>query len=277
MVRPRVSQHARTVLLDRLTIGPEVKMPGPTTVARRRSRDDQLLFERHRRMGDAASLEELVERWLPLAQHLARRYPAGGEDDDLMQVASLGLLKAIDRYDPAQGVAFSSYAVPTILGELKRYFRDHGWAVRVPRELQERSIEVNAVSTRLSASLGRSPTAAEIAGVLGTSTEHVLEALATASAHYPDRLDPPADADDPDHDLHHAFVHEPGFARAEDTATLDPLLDRLPPDEREAVRLRFEDDLTQTEIGAQLGLSQMQISRILRRALTSLRELAGEG
>jgi RNA polymerase sigma-B factor len=251
-------------------------MPGPTTVARRRSRDDQLLFERHRRMGDAASREELVERWLPLAQHLARRYPAGGEGDDLVQVASVGLLKAIDRYDPAHGIAFSSYAVPTILGELKRYFRDHGWAVRVPRELQERAIEVNGVSARLSAQLGRSPTAAEIADVLGTSTEHVLEALATASAHYPDRLDPPSD-DDADHDLNHAFVHDPGFARAEDAATLDPLLVRLPPQEREAVRLRFEDDLTQTEIGARLGLSQMQISRILRHALTSLRELAGEG
>jgi RNA polymerase sigma-B factor len=277
MVRPRVSQHERTVLLDRLTIGPEVKeMPGPTTIARRRSRDDQLLFERHRRTGDAASRTELVERWLPLARHVARRYPAGGEADDLVQVASLGLLKAIDRYDPAQGVAFSSYAVPTILGELRRYFRDHGWAVRVPRELQERSIEVNAVSTRLSAQLGRSPTAAEIADVLGTSTEHVLEALATASAHYPDRLDPPAD-DDADHVLNPAFVHDPGFARAEDAATLDPLLDQLPPHEREVVRLRFEDDLTQTEIGARLGLSQMQISRILRHALTTLRELAGEG
>jgi RNA polymerase sigma-B factor len=251
-------------------------MPSPITVARRRSRDDQLLFERYRRMRDAASREELVERWLPLAEHLARRYPAGGESDDLAQVASLGLLKAIDRYDPAHGVAFSSYAVPTILGELKRYFRDHGWAVRVPRELQERSIEVNAVSTGLSARLGRSPTAAEIADVLGVCTEHVLEALATASAHYPDRLDPPAD-DDADDEPHPAFVHDPGFARAEDAATLDPLLDSLPAPEREAIRLRFQDDLTQTEIGARLGLSQMQISRILRRALTSLRELAGEG
>jgi RNA polymerase sigma-B factor len=219
----------------------------------------------------------LVRRYTPLARSLAARYARGTEPlDDLFQVACLGLLKAIDRYDPARGIAFSSYAVPTILGELKRYFRDHGWAVRVPRELQERSIEVNAVSTRLSASLGRSPTAAEIAGVLGTSTEHVLEALATASAHYPDRLDPPADGDDADIDLHHACVDEPGFARAEDAATLDPLLDRLPPHQREAVRLRFEDDLTPTEIGARLGLSQMQISRILRQALTSLQELAGE-
>ncbi len=251
-------------------------MPGPTTLARRRSRDDQLLFERHRRSGDAASRQELVERWLPLAQHLARRYPAGGEHDDLTQVASLGLLKAIDRYDPARGIAFSSYAVPTILGELKRYFRDHGWAVRVPRELQERSIEVTAASTRLSARLGRAPTAAEIAGALGTSTEHVLEALATTSAHYPDRLDPLAD-DDAEHDAQPAYVHEPGFARAEDAATLDPLLDRLPLREREAVRLRFEDDLTQTEIGERLGLSQMQVSRILRKAITSLQELAGVG
>jgi RNA polymerase sigma-B factor len=251
-------------------------MLGPTTtVARRRSRDDQMLFERHRRTGDAAARDALVERFLPLAHHLARRYRGGVDHEDLVQVASLGLLKAIDRYDPARGTAFSSFAVPTILGELKRYFRDHGWAVRVPRDLQERSLEVSRASEQLSARLGRAPTAAEVAGALGASTEHVLEALVAAGAHYPDRLDAPAD-DDPEREQRGPSAEDPGFARAEDAATLGTLLDRLAPRARETVRLRFEEDLTQTEIGVRLGVSQMHVSRTLRRALRTLQELAEE-
>src|SRR3954452_20944052 len=128
-----------------------------------RAREDALLFERYRRTRDEDARRELVERFLPLAKRLARRYGAREEYDDLVQVASFALLKAIDRYDPGRGLAFSSYAVPTIVGELKRYFRDHSWTVRVPRDLHDRSLQVQRVSERLRGSLGGSPTAAEIA------------------------------------------------------------------------------------------------------------------
>jgi RNA polymerase sigma-B factor len=233
-------------------------------------------FEAYHRDGDAATRELLATLYLPLARHLARRYRGRAELDDLEQVASLALLKAIDRFDPTRGLEFSTFAYPTILGELKRYFRDHGWAVRVPRELQERSLDVSRTSDRLSARLGRAPTAAEVAGALGTSTELVLEAFVAAAAHYPDRLDATSE-DDPDREARAPGVEDPGFARAEDAATLGTLIDRLPPHEREAIRLRFAEDLTQTEIGARLGVSQMQVSRILRRALATLQELAGDG
>jgi RNA polymerase sigma-B factor len=128
-----------------------------------RPRRDQALFERYCSTRDQASREALVERFLPLARHLARQYPAGGEQEDLMQVASLALLKAIDRFDPSRGIAFTSYAVPTIIGELKRHFRDHGWAVRMPRDIQELAVRLGPVSEELTTELRRSPTPAELA------------------------------------------------------------------------------------------------------------------
>src|SRR5687768_3133766 len=146
-----------------------------------RAREDRRLLERYHREGDAAAREALVERFLPLARQLARRYQRGGEPlDDLVQVASLGLLKAIDRFEPSRHTAFSSFAVPTILGELKRHFRDRGWSVRVPRDLQEMSVRVERVAEELSRELGRAPTPAEIGSHIGATTEQVLEAREAA-------------------------------------------------------------------------------------------------
>jgi RNA polymerase sigma-B factor len=242
----------------------------------RRALEEARLFERYRRTRDSDTRTELVTRYLPLAKRLAGRYQSGAEYEDLVQVASFALLKAIDRYDPGRGLAFSSYAVPTIVGELKRYFRDHTWTVRVPRELHDRVLEVRRASEALAATLGRSPTPAELAEALESTVEHVLEALQTASAYRPDRLDAPVDADDDDGGRPLAVCEERGFANAEASAALKPLLARLEPRERTILRLRFEDDLTQSEIGALLGISQMHVSRCLRASIATLQRLAAD-
>jgi RNA polymerase sigma-B factor len=250
--------------------------PAPVAVPTRaqRAREEARLFARYRRTGDRAARAELVERFLPLARHLANRYRDRAEYDDLFQVASYALVKAIDRYDLERGLAFSSFAVPTILGELKRYFRDHGWAVRVPRELKERALAVRRTSQRLGAQLGRSPTPGEIAFVMDSSVELVLEALETASALRPDRLDAPIETGDGEHEHPGVAAEESGYALAEASATLKPLLAELTARERAILHLRFEEDLTQAEIGVQLAISQMQVSRILRKAIARLQLLA---
>src|SRR4051794_315280 len=239
-----------------------------------RAREDALLFLRYRRTHDADSRRALVERYLPHAKHLAARYRRGDEYDDLVQVASFALLKAIDRYDPDRGLAFATFAVPTIVGELKRYFRDHGWVVRVPRGLHDRSLQVQRASERLTSSLGRSPTAAEIAHALDCSVESVLEALQTASAQRPDWLDAPLGFDEDEREHSRGASEDPGYELAEASATVKPLLARLEARDREILRLRFEQDLTQSEIAALFGISQMQVSRILRRTIAHLQTLA---
>ena len=193
----------------------------------------------------------------------------GADADDLQQVASLGLLKAIDRFDPERGLAFTSFAVPTILGELKRYFRDHGWTVRVPRDVQELTLRVDTISQTLTGELGRSPTPAELAERANATTEQILEALAAATAHHPDSLDQPL-SDDGDDAIDFLAAKEPGFDRVEDAAFVDGLLNTLSDRERIILRLRFENDLTQAEIGDRLGISQMHVSRLIRQAITTL-------
>ena len=241
---------------------------------RSRARLEQRLFSHYRRTGDPAARAQLVERFLPLARSLARRYQHGAEPlDDLMQVASLGLLKAIDRYDPERGIAFSSYAVPTIAGELKRHFRDHGWAMRVPRELQERALRVEREQQRLAVDLGRSPTAAEVAAALGVEVEQIVEARGAASGRHALSLDMPRDADD-DEPAREIAAEELGFAAAEDAATFERLAADLSEREREVLQLRFGEDLTQSEIGERVGCSQMHVSRLLRAALARLQEAA---
>jgi RNA polymerase sigma-B factor len=241
-----------------------------------RTREDRRLLERYHRDGDLAAREALVQRFLPLARQLARRYQRGGEPlDDLIQVASLGLLKAIDRFEPDRPSAFSSFAVPTILGELKRHFRDRGWSVRVPRDLQEMAVRVERVSEELSRGLGRAPTPAEIGEHIGATTEQVLEAREAAGAYRAVSLDRPRDDDEEGDGMTESMgVEDPGFHLAEAAATVERLMGALSEREREVLRLRFEEDLTQSEIGARVGVSQMHVSRLIRQAVTRLREAA---
>jgi RNA polymerase sigma-B factor len=244
-----------------------------------RTRGDRDLFTRYHADGDAHAREQLVERFLPLARQLARRYQRAGEPlDDLLQVASMGLIKAIDRFDPDREIAFSSYAVPTILGEIKRHFRDRTWAVRVPRDLQELTLRVDREVGVLSEELRRQPSVAELAAAVGADEEQVLEALQAGGAYRAMSIDAPrgSSADDEAATLAESVgVDEDGFDRAEDRATLANLLTIVTPREREVLRMRFEEDMTQAEIGAVIGVSQMQVSRVIRQALSRLRAAAG--
>jgi RNA polymerase sigma-B factor len=237
---------------------------------------DAELFLRARARGDPRAREQLIERYLPLARRLARRYQHGEEPlEDLVQVASLGLIKAIDRFDLGREVVFSSYAVPTILGELKRHFRDRTWSVRVPRDLQELALRVDNAVTRLSVGERRSPSVSEIALAVNATHEQVLDALEAAAAYRATSLDasrstPPGE--DPGESVADTLgAPESGFQRAEERATLEPLLARLAPRERIVLELRYGADLTQAEIGERIGVSQMQVSRLIRQALSRMR------
>jgi RNA polymerase sigma-B factor len=252
---------------------PRAYSPDPDSRATRARADRRLLERAHN--GDQAAREALVERFLPLARQLARRYQRGGELlDDLNQVASLGLLKAIDRFDPARQTAFSSFAVPTILGELKRHFRDKGWSVRVPRDLQELAVRLEPVSEELARELGRAATPAEIAARTGTTLEQVLEAREAAGAYRAVSLDRPREDDEEGETGIVVGIEDPGFGVAEDSATVERLMRVLSDRERTVLRLRFEQDLTQAEIGERIGVSQMHVSRIIRQAVARLREAA---
>jgi RNA polymerase sigma-B factor len=242
---------------------------------RARSREPDVLFRRYHQDGDMDAREALVEHFLPLARSVAGRYRASSEQfDDLFQVASMALIKAVDGFDPDRGLAFSSYAVPTIIGELKRHFRDTGWALHVPRALQERVLAVERSERELSARLGRAPTVEELARAGGLSAEEVLDALEARAAHDTESIEGArSGADDiplidalGDRDERLDLVEERGAL----SGPMRELTDR----ERQILKLRFVDDLTQTEIAAEIGVSQMQVSRILRRTLERVRERA---
>jgi RNA polymerase sigma-B factor len=244
---------------------------------RDRVESDRALFARYVDRRDPAAREALVERFLPLARQLARRYARADESfEELLQVACIGLLKAIDRFDASRDTAFSSYAVPTMLGEIRRYFRDRTWSVRVPRDLQELALRVERTTGELSAALHRAPTVPELAAALGVDQEQVLEALEASTAYRTTSLAEPRGVEhDAGETLGDAIgTADDGFVMAEQRATLDRLLAYLSPRDREVLRLRFEEDLTQAEIGERIGVSQMQISRILRTSLRRLRTLA---
>jgi RNA polymerase sigma-B factor len=214
-----------------------------------------------------------VRTYLPLARSIARRYESRRVPvEDLVQVAAIGLMKAIDRYDPARGIAFSSYAVPTMVGEVQRHFRDHTWGVRPPRELQERAQRVLSANRELGAELGRPPTAGELATRLQLSLEQVVDALQACEARDSTSLDRPrAIGDDSEGSFADTMGGEdPGFERAEQRATAERLMDVLDEREREILRLRFHEDLTQVEIGERVGCSQMHVSRLVRGALRKL-------
>ena len=234
------------------------------------------LFIRWQQSGDQRAREELVDRFLPLARNLARRYAGAREPfDDLLQVASLGLVKAIDRFDINRGAAFSSFAVPTILGELKRYFRDLGWSVHVPRGAQEQALKVQEAQEKLTTRTGRPPTVEDLAQYLELSVEDVLDALETSAAHHSASLDAPReDGDDESGTLVDVFGDVDGrFEIVEDSVTISVAARQLSARERRVLGLRFIHDMTQTQIAQEIGVSQMQVSRILRRALGRLREL----
>jgi RNA polymerase sigma-B factor len=238
----------------------------------RAAAEHQLLLRYHR-WGDLGARDELVERFMPLARTLARRYTYTDEPlDDLVQVASLGLVKAIDRFDPDRGAKFTSYATPTIVGELKRHFRDKSWALHVPRELQERALAVGRVTEELSKGLGRSPKPREVAQALGCRVEQVLEAQEASAGCETASLDAPAVRDD---DAAVALVdmmgaEDPAYELVEDRAAIASGWQALSEVECQVLELRFMSDITQREIGERMGYSQMHVSRLLRRALSRL-------
>jgi RNA polymerase sigma-B factor len=252
--------------------------------ARRKSCDrteaqetERQLLLRYHRDGDIAAREELAERFLPLARDLALRYTYTDEPfDDLFQVASLGLIKAIDRFEPDRGSKFTSYAAPTILGELKRHFRDKGWALHVPRDLQERTLAVSRATERLSTQLGRSPKVREVAGEIGCSVEAVLEAQEASASYEAASLDAPTARDDveaaPLVDL--LGDEDTSYELVESRQAIANTWRALPEVERQVLELRFMHDLTQREIGERIGYSQMHVSRLLRRALDRLETAA---
>ena len=221
--------------------------------------------------------ERMIERYLPLADSLARRYRHTTEPlDDLVQVARIGLMKAVDRWDPDRGNAFSTFAVPTITGELRRHFRDRTWTIRPPRDLQDLYVRVQRTRASLSTTIGREPTARDVAEAIGCDAEEVVDALRAGDAYAPHSLDAPVDAGEGDGITRADLVagDERELGRIEDAAALGQLARVLDERSWEVVRLRFQDDLMQREIGERVGCSQMHVSRILRDALTRLREAA---
>jgi len=235
------------------------------------------LLVRYHANGDLLAREELVKRFIPLARELALRYRYTNEPfEDLLQVACLGLIKAVDRYEPDRGTKFTSYAAPTILGELKRHFRDKGWALRVPRGLQERAMAVNRETETLSKNLGRSPTVREVATSLALTVEEVLEASEAAASYETASLDAPVARDDGESALLVELVGEEdsSYGLVESRDAIVATWRALPGLERKVVELRFMEDLTQREIGDRIGYSQMHVSRLLRRALNRLEAAA---
>ncbi len=218
--------------------------------------------------------DELVCAHLPLVEHLARRFRHRGEPyDDLVQVGTIGLIKAIDRFDADRGVEFSTYATPTIVGEIKRYFRDKGWAVRVPRRLQELRLALSTATADLSQRLGRAPTVAELAERLGISQDQVLEGLASANAYATVSLEGvDSEGEEGVPMLDTLGEEDASLVGVDNRESLRPLLARLPARERAILRLRFVQNMTQSQIAAEIGISQMHVSRLLARTLAELRE-----
>jgi RNA polymerase sigma-B factor len=237
---------------------------------------ERKLLEHYRKTGDPATRDEIIAATLPLAHRVARRFAYGREPfEDLLQVASLALVKAVDRFDPERGLAFSSYAVPTMVGEIKRYFRDSSWALHLPRGIKERALELAEVERRLSDRSGRSPTAQELADAAGLSLEETLEARAASAAAATRPLDAPAVRGADGERSSYAEVlgsEDDSFERVEDRATIAAAVRELPERDRKLLQLRYIEEKTQQQIAGEMGVSQMQISRLLRRTLDRVRE-----
>jgi RNA polymerase sigma-B factor len=242
------------------------------------AQDTEELFRCWKRDGDESARELLVERYMPLARKLARRYGRSSEPfEDLAQVATMGLLKAMDRYDPQRG-AFQSFAIPTILGEMRRYFRDCGWAVHMPRSAQERALKVRDAQEQLADANGRSPTANELSQYLELDTEEVLDALQAIQSYQAVSLEAPRGNDSTEAPSYAESIGEEDerYELVELDAMVSSALREISPRERLILHLRFVDDLTQTQIAERVGISQMQVSRLLRRSIEQLRELTSE-
>lgn len=251
--------------------------PTPKPTIHSAEGDTNELFARWQQHGDEAARETLVRRYLPLANRLARRYLRSSEPfEDLQQVASLGLLKALDRFDPSRGRPFQSFAVPTMLGEIRRYFRDASWSVHVPRGAQERALQVRDAQEAFANEHGRAPTINQLAVYLELDAEEVIDALIAIQGYKTLSLDAPRPVEDDDTAMSYGDSigdEDERYELVELDATVTSVLDRIPSRERRILHMRFVDDLTQTEIAARMGISQMQVSRLLRRSLEQLRTL----
>ncbi|MGC8465128.1 MAG: SigB/SigF/SigG family RNA polymerase sigma factor [Acidimicrobiales bacterium] len=232
------------------------------------------LWQAHLGNGDVKAREELIERYLPIAQRLARRFVSRGEPyEDLVQVASVALVGAVDRYNPERGVAFGGFATLTIVGELKKHFRDRGWAIRAPRRVQELSLRLTSATVEATQTLGHAPTVQQLGEILGVSVEEVIEAMVANQGYRTASLDAPSPTESKK--TMEPPSLEAGFADVELRAALAPALANLNERERQIVSLRFEQNASQVEIAEIVGISQMQVSRILARVLSTLREYLG--
>ena len=258
---------------------------GSAPAGRRRGRADadrrdQYLLRRYHLHGDRKARDELITMYLPLVRSLARRYASRGEQfDDLVQVGSIGLIKAIDRFDLSRGVELTTYATPNIVGEIKRYFRDKGWSVRVPRGLQELNIRLNKVIDELVPKLQRSPTINELAEAANATPEQVLEALETSQAYNSISLQASPDGQSGEEDaglIDYLGGEEEAYDTMEDRTTLAGGFAKLDKRERYILHLRFFEGLTQSQIAERVGISQMHVSRLIRRSLEKLREEIGD-
>ena len=223
--------------------------------------------------GRVTARDGLVHLHLPLVEHCARRFRNRGEPfEDLVQVGTIGLIKSIDRFDTDRGVEFSTYATPTIIGEIKRYFRDKGWAIRVPRRLQELRMQIGSATAELTQSLGRSPRPRELAEKIGCTVEEIIEGLESSNAYSTLSLDASDDSDDGSSSMLDAIgIDDAGLEHVEIRESIKPLLDQLDPREKRILLLRFFKNMTQSQIAAEIGVSQMHVSRLLTRTLDSLR------
>jgi RNA polymerase sigma-B factor len=236
-------------------------------------REEDALFRELRRTGSRRIRNELVERHMGLAAHVARRFGRRGpSDDDLRQVAFLALVKAVDRFEPDRQVAFSTFAGRTIEGEIKRHFRDHTWTVRVPRSAKETHLRLRRATDELTQRLGRSPTVPQLAEHLGVGTDEIVEGIAAGSAYTISSLDAPLGTDG--EGARQLGEEDEGFVQVSDSTLVESLLATLPPREQQIVRLRFYDELSQSEIAERVGISQMHVSRLLRRSFEHMREMS---
>jgi RNA polymerase sigma-B factor len=236
---------------------------------------DRALLRRYHEEGDVAAREQLIEQYMSLVRSLARRYAYRGEQlDDLVQIGAIGLIKAIDRFDLDRGVELTTYATPNIIGEIKRHFRDRGWSVRVPRGLQELNVQLSRIVEQLTVQLARSPTISELAEAAGVQEEEVLEALESGRAYSSLSLSAGGGGDeDGDLDpLESLGTEEHQYEVSEDRAVLAPGFRALDERERTILHLRFFEGLTQSQIAQQVGISQMHVSRLIRRSLEKIRQ-----